>query len=496
MDFEQARKSVELQRYDQAMALLRQDTVSRLDEEQIIALDNLLGSIPEEVRRRSPQMCLLSLASDLRCGRARQARAWLNQIVALRDACKEGTRERAMLVQYTCCASILMPSTDNAQLLLLLSILHSETVNYNLRPLAVSAVAGRPSVLRGAKDLSEWVKNYRAVTSILSPLFGSFLPYGGKGAASAAIAEMFYEQDNINAAAIEVAGALSAPDIEVAFAGYAQLMRIARLGGTSRSPEDIAATLERMLNEKQAQYLMLAYNALCIRQDICAGRLQRVREWVEQCRVNELENCHLARSYELITRAQALIALGRCREALTLLESLTLMLQEDTRPLDTVECLAHSAVACELLGSRDLALDKLGAALRMAAPYRYIRVLADCGPVMFHLLSLLLKDERAVEPLPDHYTRALLNASKNYSMLFPALYRQDISQENGAPIVLTSAELCVLRLVSDGKTNREIAEELSIKMPTVKFHTAHIFEKLGVSNRAGAVSAAKTHGIL
>jgi hypothetical protein len=62
-------------------------------------------------------------------------------------------------------------------------------------------------------------------------------------------------------------------------------------------------------------------------------------------RVGEL---HLAYSYELITRAQALIALGRCREALTLLERLLLLLQEDTRPLDTIECLAHSAVACEL----------------------------------------------------------------------------------------------------------------------------------------------------
>jgi hypothetical protein len=68
-------------------------------------------------------------------------------------------------------------------------------------------------------------------------------------------------------------------------------MRIARLGGTSRTPEDIAASLERMLREKEAGYLMPAYRALCVRLDIHAGRLEPVREWLEQCGVNESENC-------------------------------------------------------------------------------------------------------------------------------------------------------------------------------------------------------------
>jgi hypothetical protein len=122
-DFAQAAKLIEEQRYEQGIPLLMRENVSRLDDAQVDFADGLLGKIPEAIRRKSPALCLLSLAIDLRRGRLHSARAWLNQIAALRDACKEGTRERALLAQYTCCASILMPSTDTAQLLLLFSIL-------------------------------------------------------------------------------------------------------------------------------------------------------------------------------------------------------------------------------------------------------------------------------------------------------------------------------------------------------------------------------------
>jgi len=55
---------------------------------------------------------------------------------------------------------------------------------------------------------------------------------------------------------------------------------------------------------------------------------------------------------------------------------------------------------------------------------------------------------------------------------------------------LTRRELDVLALVAQGLTNRQISGRLFISPATVRTHLEHIYDKLGVRSRAGAVSAA------
>ncbi len=63
-------------------------------------------------------------------------------------------------------------------------------------------------------------------------------------------------------------------------------------------------------------------------------------------------------------------------------------------------------------------------------------------------------------------------------------------------VQLTMRELAVLRLLADGKTNKEIGAELSIAEGTVKVHLTHLFEKLGVSNRTEAIACATRRGLV
>ena len=51
------------------------------------------------------------------------------------------------------------------------------------------------------------------------------------------------------------------------------------------------------------------------------------------------------------------------------------------------------------------------------------------------------------------------------------------------PAGLTEREADVLRLVAEGKSNREIADQLTLSHKTVKRHMGNIFNKLGVSSR-------------
>ena len=56
---------------------------------------------------------------------------------------------------------------------------------------------------------------------------------------------------------------------------------------------------------------------------------------------------------------------------------------------------------------------------------------------------------------------------------------------------LTAAEMQVLRLMCADRSNAEIGRIMDIKVTTVKTHVSHILDKLGVSRRSEAKTAAK-----
>jgi len=61
---------------------------------------------------------------------------------------------------------------------------------------------------------------------------------------------------------------------------------------------------------------------------------------------------------------------------------------------------------------------------------------------------------------------------------------------------LSNREMEVLQHLSEGNTNKEIAKALWISEQTVKTHVAHIFDKLGTSDRTETVATALRSGLV
>jgi two-component system, NarL family, nitrate/nitrite response regulator NarL len=61
---------------------------------------------------------------------------------------------------------------------------------------------------------------------------------------------------------------------------------------------------------------------------------------------------------------------------------------------------------------------------------------------------------------------------------------------------LTPREQEILHLIAAGKSLPEIAKELYLGLTTVKTHVQHLYEKLGVSDRAAAVATAMRRGLI
>lgn len=102
----------------------------------------------------------------------------------------------------------------------------------------------------------------------------------------------------------------------------------------------------------------------------------------------------------------------------------------------------------------------------------------------------------------EELVRAVKDAARGGSPLSPALnallvdrYRQiqtqcDVNQN------LTERQSKVLKMVADGETTKAIADNLFLSPATVKRELRHVFDVMGVSNRAHAVSEAQRRGLI
>ena len=63
-------------------------------------------------------------------------------------------------------------------------------------------------------------------------------------------------------------------------------------------------------------------------------------------------------------------------------------------------------------------------------------------------------------------------------------------------VKLTKREIEVLTLVIEGKSSKEVAEQLFVSKRTVDFHLANIYDKLNVTNRVQALREAMRQGLI
>ena len=161
----------------------------------------------------------------------------------------------------------------------------------------------------------------------------------------------------------------------------------------------------------------------------------------------------------------------------------------DADALRAVVAQADGAIAL-VEGHAQAALDPLRSAFelwqRLEAPYEAARVRVLIGEAC----RALGDDEAArLEHKAARSEFERLGAQ-------PELVRLDAPDMPGQPASgnpLTARELQVLRLISSGRTNKEIASELCLSERTIDRHVSNILSKLDVPTRAAAAVHAVHH---
>jgi DNA-binding NarL/FixJ family response regulator len=111
-------------------------------------------------------------------------------------------------------------------------------------------------------------------------------------------------------------------------------------------------------------------------------------------------------------------------------------------------------------------------------------------------MGFLLKDSP-----PDHLLEAIRTVHQGESALHPTVARKLMQEIKRPPMLppaekqLTPREIQVLSFLAQGRSNREISEELSVSIRTVTTHVRNILEKLHLANRTQAALYALEQGI-
>jgi DNA-binding NarL/FixJ family response regulator len=87
-------------------------------------------------------------------------------------------------------------------------------------------------------------------------------------------------------------------------------------------------------------------------------------------------------------------------------------------------------------------------------------------------------------------------ADPSVASLLAAGIRGGVQQSDGGTGELSAREIEVLKLVSDGQSNKQIGEALGLSALTVKSHLARIARKLGTGDRAEMVAMSMRAGVI
>jgi LuxR family maltose regulon positive regulatory protein len=142
------------------------------------------------------------------------------------------------------------------------------------------------------------------------------------------------------------------------------------------------------------------------------------------------------------------------------------------------------ALQAALAGKQEDSLGFLIEALLLAESGGFIRSFVEAGEKLEPLLREALRRGIA----PDYAGRILAVMAKKVEITEAGL--------KSLPEALSEREIEVLRLVTSGLSNREIAGQLFISPGTAKTHIHHLCGKLGVRNRTEAAMKAKELGLV
>jgi LuxR family maltose regulon positive regulatory protein len=264
---------------------------------------------------------------------------------------------------------------------------------------------------------------------------------------------------------------------EVLIIGSLELAETHRIRG-EYTQADAALKEARQIAEAISPWAVNLVNGHAARVALAQGGIEAVVRWARQSGLDD-EACEVGyeRFPECLPLIRMHIAVGNPQQALALTERLIKRDQALGRMGRVLDLLVLQVTALDALGQTDQALQTLAEAVELAAPEKHIRPFLDDGPKLVPYLQKLspsLHQDRLLAALGE-----VVESKSTVSGAKTTLLES-----------LNDREIAILRLMSAGRSNREIGDELYLSVNTIRWYASQIYTKLGVKNRGEAAARA------
>lgn len=314
--------------------------------------------------------------------------------------------------------------------------------------------------------------------------------------------------------------------------GMMSLARLLQAQGDITGSQAIITEASRMvLSTESSQWDNALVSAVAVRLALQRHDLPSALQWWKKIEFSDLtQDISLEKypyhifEYLLLTQVRYNLIIGldtrnkqHLQRALDLLQFLLPKAEQYKRFTSQIEVLVLQAIVHYALGESEQAIKIFLHALAKGEPEGYRRIYLDEGWPIEELLSGCLSVQRdQYDFLPTlPYIESLLAAGQRKAggldlqpkiltmeTLFPPpttgrrFEPAATKARDGMDIFLSAREVEVLSLIAEGKSNREISEELNVTLNTVKRHAYNIYAKLDVGKRTQAVSKARQLGLI
>ena len=284
------------------------------------------------------------------------------------------------------------------------------------------------------------------------------------------------------------------------FQAYFELAKTLQVAGESDDALYAIQEAERVASNLSPWYIE---RAAVFRpwQQLLTGNVSAAAHWAQASGLNSNDRFKFEYIEQYCLLAKVLLATGKLKQALELVDKLLEMANSADALRYVVEVLALKALVLSGISDHgsvqekmDSALPCLEQALNLAESEGFVRTFVEKGAPMATLLQHALS--RHIAPA---YVKKLLNAIEAETQAGTA-HPFGSQARPGLPHIsllepLSEREMEILHLLESSLSTPEIAMELYISTSTVRTHIKNIYRKLDVNRRMEAIQRAKELGL-